>query len=79
MPDPDRNISACAHATILTGSRQAGYGQRVAQAHYAIDGAFLHRLGAELISTYEQASIVWHELFGIALCGSGCGHWREAS
>ncbi|KAK6599319.1 hypothetical protein H4I96_08523 [Botrytis cinerea] len=37
--------------------RQSGHGRRVAQAHYAIDGAFLHRLGPELITAYEQASI----------------------
>lgn len=59
--------------------RQARHGQQVAQAHYAINGAFLHRLGAELISTYKQASIAWHELFGMASYSSGRGHRREAS
>jgi superfamily II DNA or RNA helicase len=55
----------------------------VAQAHYAIDGAFLHRLGPELITAYEQASIAWHGLWkvskkGVASVG-GIGHRREAS
>lgn len=43
----------------------------MAQAHYAIDGAFLHRLGPELISAYEQASVAWHELLGLASYGTG--------
>ena len=43
--------------------RQASHGQRVAQAHYAVDGAFLHRLGPQLISAFEQASVAWHQLF----------------
>jgi hypothetical protein len=30
--------------------RQARHGRRVAQAHYAIDGAFLHRLQPELLT-----------------------------
>ena len=34
-------------------SRQSRYGRRIAQAHYAIDGAFLHRLGLELITAFE--------------------------
>lgn len=55
----------------------------MAQAHYAIDGAFLHRLGPELISAYEQASIAWHGLWKLTgKEGSrfkGAGHRREAS
>jgi hypothetical protein len=43
--------------------RQSGHGQRVAQANYAIDGGFLHRLGPQLISAFERASVAWHGLF----------------
>jgi hypothetical protein len=63
--------------------RQAGHGARVAQGHYAIDGAFLHRLGPELLSVFERASVAWHGLFGLKSEGSkvkiGPGHRREAS
>jgi hypothetical protein len=72
--------------------RQSGHGRRVAQAHYAIDGAFLHRLGPELITAFEQASIAWHRLFDLKSVGKGkgkaatataaaptAGHRREAS
>jgi superfamily II DNA helicase RecQ len=64
--------------------RQAGHGRRVAQAHYAIDGAFLHRLGPELITAFEQASVAWHQLWGLgkdhgSSSGSGIGHRRDAS
>jgi superfamily II DNA helicase RecQ len=75
--------------------RQAGHGRRVAQQHYAIDGAFLHRLGPELITAFEQASIAWHRLWRLKSIGSGgsgsgrsisstsasvaVGHRREAS
>jgi superfamily II DNA helicase RecQ len=66
--------------------RQSGHGRRVAQAHYAIDGAFLHRLGPELITAYKQASTAWHGLWklGSNSIGSshsigGTGHRREAS
>ncbi|PVH70862.1 hypothetical protein DL98DRAFT_597446 [Cadophora sp. DSE1049] len=47
--------------------RQSGHGRRVAQAHYAIDGAFLHRLGPELITAYEPASTAWHGFKGRGL------------
>jgi superfamily II DNA helicase RecQ len=50
--------------------RQSGHGQRIAQAHYAVDGSFLHRLGPQLISAFERASITWHELFGWKSDGS---------
>ena len=40
--------------------RQASHGQRVAQAHYAVNGAFLHRLGPQLISAFKQALVAWH-------------------
>lgn len=63
--------------------RQAGHGGRVAQGHDAIDGAFLHRLGPELLSVFERASVAWHGLFGLKSEGSkikiGPGHRREAS
>lgn len=45
----------------------------MAQAHYAIDGAFLHRLGPELITTFEQASIAWHRLLALELESIGGG------
>ncbi|OBT44377.1 hypothetical protein VE00_07063 [Pseudogymnoascus sp. WSF 3629] len=61
----------------------SGHGRRVAQAHYAIDGAFLHRLGPELVTAYEQASIAWHGLWKMTKKGDqgfkGAGHRREAS
>jgi len=68
------------HAVV----RQSSHGQRVARDHYAIDGAFLHRLGPELLRVFEQASIAWHELFDLKSDGagqskSGIGHRREAS
>src|SRR5271154_4534066 len=49
--------------------RQSGHGRRVAQAHYAIDEAFLHRLGPELITAFEQASIAWHRLWELKSTG----------
>jgi hypothetical protein len=63
--------------------RQAGHGTRVAQNHYAVDAEFLHRLGPELLSVYERASIAWHELFELRSEGAsrwkGLTHRREAS
>ena len=66
-------------------SRQSGHGRRVAQAHYAVDGGFLNRLGPELISVFEQASLAWHELFkleskeGQKESQTSLKHGREAS
>ena len=57
--------------------RQAGHGRRVAQAHYAIDGAFLHRLGPELITAFEQASVAWHRLWGLSSIGSSTVRRRQ--
>ncbi|OBT83214.1 hypothetical protein VE02_08215 [Pseudogymnoascus sp. 03VT05] len=57
--------------------RQSGHGLRVAQAHYTVDGAFLHRLGLELITAFEQASLAWHELLG--LTPEKGKHGRQAS
>jgi hypothetical protein len=51
--------------------RQAGHGRRVAQQHYAINRAFLHRLGPELITAFKQASIAWHRLWRLKSIGSG--------
>src|SRR5271154_2569110 len=59
--------------------RQSGHGRRVAQAHYAIDGAFLHRLGPELITAFEQASIAWHMLFRLKSIGKGKGKGKGKS
>jgi hypothetical protein len=59
--------------------RQAGHGRRVAQAHYAIDGAFLHRLQPELLTVYEKASSDWHKLLELDGKSSTKGHRREAS
>jgi superfamily II DNA helicase RecQ len=59
--------------------RQSGHGRRVAQAHYAIDGAFLHRLGPELITAFEQASVAWHRLFELKSVGKGKGKAATAA
>jgi hypothetical protein len=60
--------------------RQASHGQRVAQNTYAINGAFLHRLGPQLIAAFEQASVAWHNQFGWKSEGSRkAKHTREAS
>jgi superfamily II DNA helicase RecQ len=40
--------------------RQSAHGKQTAVAHYAIDGAFLNRLGPDLVSAYSQASRAWH-------------------
>lgn len=40
--------------------RQSGHGQRTAEMHYAIDGAFLNRLGPDLVNSFSQASRAWH-------------------
>src|SRR5438045_529012 len=61
----------------MTMHRQSGHGRRVAQAHYAIDGAFLHRLGPELITAFEQASMAWHELWQLKSSGNGCSEHRR--
>ena len=58
--------------------RQAGHGQRVAQNTYAINGAFLHRLGPPLIAAFEHASVAWHNLFDWKSEGSkGVGNWAR--
>ena len=40
--------------------RQSAHGRQTAAGHYAIDGAFLNRLGPDLVSAYSQASRAWH-------------------
>ena len=62
--------------------RQSGHGARVARGHYAIDGAFLHRLGPELLTVYELASVAWHGLLGLkseGVGGSPAGMHRRAA
>jgi hypothetical protein len=66
--DDEDELEANAFDHIVV--RQSGHGQRVAQAHYAIDGGFLHRLGPQLIAAFERASVAWHGLFGWASVGS---------
>lgn len=79
--DEELELATFQHIMI----RQSGHGQRVAQNHYAIDGAFVHRLGPELLSVYEQASVAWHRFVKLKSEGSaGEGgkqsrHRREAS
>ena len=62
--------------------RQAGHGLRVARAHYAVDGAFLSKLGPELLWEFQRASLAWHELLKLESLGgkpSQAGHRRLAS
>jgi len=40
--------------------RQSAHSRQTAAGHYAIDGAFLNRLGPDLVSAYSQASRAWH-------------------
>ena len=76
-----RNWSSATFQHIVI--RQSGHGARVARSHYAIDGAFLHRLGPELLTVYEQASVAWHGLLGLKSEGAGGSpagiHRRAAS
>ena len=63
--------------------RQTGHGRRVARAHYAVDGAFLSRLGPELLWEFQRASLAWHKLLRLKSVGgmasSQAGHRRPAS
>ena len=65
--DDELELATFQHIVI----RQSGHGARVARSHYAIDGAFLHRLGPELLTVYEQASVAWHGLLGLKSEGAG--------
>lgn len=40
--------------------QQSAHGKQAASLHYAVDGAFLNRLGLDLVSAYSQASRAWH-------------------
>ena len=40
--------------------RQSAHSKHTAAGHYAIDGAFLNRLGPDLVNAYSQASRAWH-------------------
>jgi superfamily II DNA helicase RecQ len=40
--------------------RQSAHGKHTADLRYAVDGAFLNRLGPDLVSAYSQASRAWH-------------------
>ena len=51
--EEELQVTLFQHAVV----RQSSHGQRVARDHYAIDRAFLHRLGPELLRVFEQASI----------------------
>jgi superfamily II DNA helicase RecQ len=69
---------------IFIVHRQSAHGARVAQAHYAIDGNFLNRLGPKLLGAYESASVAWHEFFewkseGARRVKVESSHRREAS
>ena len=63
--------------------RQTGHRRRVARAHYAVDGAFLSRLGPELLWKFQHASLAWHKLLRLKSVGgiasSQTGHRRPAS
>ena len=55
--------------------RQSAHGRQTAAGHYAINGAFLNRLGPDLVSAYSQASRAWHaflqlESKGAAVAGA---------
>ena len=51
-------------------TRQSGHSRQTAVAHYAIDGAFLNRLGPDLVSAYSQASRAWHAFLGLPSQGA---------
>jgi superfamily II DNA helicase RecQ len=40
--------------------RQSAHGKQTADLRYTVDGAFLNRLGPDLVSAYSQASRAWH-------------------
>jgi hypothetical protein len=55
--------------------RQSAYGKQTADLHYTVDGAFLNRLGPNLVSVYSQVSRAWHtflhlESKGAAVAGA---------
>jgi superfamily II DNA helicase RecQ len=50
--------------------RQSAHGRQTAAGHYAIDGAFLNRLGPDLVSAYSQASRAWHKFLQLESKGA---------
>lgn len=59
--DDEEEFSANIINNIIV--QQASHSQRVAQNHYTINRAFLNRLGPQLISAFEQASIAQYNQF----------------
>ena len=56
--DSDGEVEQSLFEHILV--RQSAHGQKTADLHYAVDGAFLNRLGPDLVNVYSQASRAWH-------------------
>lgn len=56
--DSDGEVEQSLFEHILI--RQSAHGQKTADLHYAVDGAFLNRLGPDLVNVYSQASRAWH-------------------
>lgn len=50
--------------------RQSAYRKRTADLYYAIDSAFLNRLGPDLVSMYSQASRAWHVFLHLESTGA---------
>jgi hypothetical protein len=50
--------------------RQSAHSRQMAAGHYAIDGAFLNRLGPDLVSAYSQASRAWHAFLQLESTGA---------
>ncbi len=57
LPDMDDGEEFSASVVDRIMIRQAIHGQRLAQNTYAINGAFFHRLGPQLIAVFEYASV----------------------
>lgn len=50
--------------------RQSAHGKQTADLRYAVDGAFLNRLGPDLVSAYSQASRAWHAFLSLESKGA---------
>ena len=50
--------------------RQSAHSKHVADFRYAIDGAFLNRLGPDLVNAYSQASRAWHSFLHLESRGA---------
>lgn len=64
--------------------RQSAHGKKTADLHYAVDGAFLNRLGPDLVNVYSQASRAWHaflelESKGAAVAVAVAGSQKRAA